>query len=34
MGKILGGHISLVYSWIEVLFILTIWAFEELYDDI
>ena len=34
MGKFLGGHISLVYSWIEALFILTIQAFEGLHDDI
>ena len=30
---ILGGHILLVYCWIEVLFISTIQAFEGLYDD-
>ena len=34
MGKLLGGHISLVYSWIEALFILAIPAFEGLHDDI
>ena len=28
MGKFLGGHISLVCSWIEALFTLTIPAFE------
>ena len=32
--EILGGHISLVCSWIEALFILTIPAFEGLHDDI
>ena len=30
----MGGHILLVYSWIEALFILKIPAFEGLYDDI
>ena len=33
-GKLLDGHISLVYSWIEALFILTIPAFEGLHNDI
>ena len=33
-GEFLGGHILLVYSWIEALFILTIPAFEGLHDDI
>ena len=32
MGKFLGGHISLVYSWIEALFTLTILAFEGLHE--
>ena len=31
--EVLGGHILLVYSWIEELFILTIPAFEGLHDD-
>ena len=34
MGKFLGGHILLVYSWIEAHFILKILAFEGLHDDI
>ena len=34
MGKFLEGHMSLVYSWIEALFILMIPAFEGLHDDI
>ena len=29
-GEIFGGHILLVYSWVEVLFTLTIPAFEGL----
>ena len=33
-GEFLGGHISLVYSWIEALFILAIPAFKGLHDDI
>ena len=33
-GDILGGRISLVCSWIEALFTLTIPAFEGLHDDI
>ena len=34
MGKFLGGHISLICSWIEALFTLTIPVFEGLHDDI
>ena len=33
-GEFFGGHISLVYSWIEALFILEIPAFKGLHDDI
>ena len=34
MGKIMGGHISLVCCWIKALFTLTILAFQGLHDDI
>ena len=34
LGKYLGGHILLVYSWIEVLCILKIPVFEGLHNDI
>ena len=34
MGKFLGGHISLVCSWIEAFFTLTIPEFKGLHNDI